>query len=188
MSRVCGIAQRTNGVKIYRIIPLFTIESLDHERHTGVKSRYLVGYTALVNCDVLQISGLLSSEETGQRALGINALPLSTTSVNCLSNTNHNSQNERPVPPPHQPITQSSNVPYSPTRGLPYKCISVMMREDKSCPGCHFNHPNNPSKLKLHQEVGCPEFAKHGYILWKDVTALAKIVDKFTTKFPRNTD
>ena len=144
MSRVCGIAQRTDGVKIDRIIPLFAIASLDHERYTGGKSRYLAGYTLLVNYDVLQISGLLSSEETRQRALGINASPLSTTSVNCLSNTNHNSQNERPVPPPHQPITQSSNVPYPPTSGVTWKYISVMMREDKSCPGVISITPMTP--------------------------------------------
>ena len=59
-----------------------------------------------------------------------------------------------------------------------------MMREDKSCLGCHFNHPNDSPKLNFHQEVGCLAFAKHGYIFRKDVTALAKIVDRFNTKFP----
>ena len=82
MSRVRGIAQQMNGVTIYRIIPLFAIASLYHERHPGVKSRYLAGDTALVNCNLLQLSGLLSSEETIQRALGITAVPPSKTSVN----------------------------------------------------------------------------------------------------------
>ena len=36
--------------------------------------------------------------------------------------------------------------------------------------------------------MGCPELAKHGYLCRKDVTASAKIVDKFNTKFPRNKD
>ena len=54
--------------------------------------------------------------------------------------------------------------------------------------GCHFNHPEDSLKLKFHQEVGCPELAKHGYLCRKDVTASSKIVDKFNTKFPRNTD
>ena len=61
MSMVRGIAQRMHGVTIYRIIPLFAIASLDHERYPGVKSHYLAGDTALVNCDLLQLSGLLSS-------------------------------------------------------------------------------------------------------------------------------
>ena len=38
MLRVCGIAQRMQGVTIDRIIPLFIIASLDHERYPGVKS------------------------------------------------------------------------------------------------------------------------------------------------------
>ena len=75
MSRVRGIAQQMHGVKIDRIINLFAIASLYHERYPGVKSRYLAGYTALVNCDLLQLSSLLSSEETRQRALGITYTP-----------------------------------------------------------------------------------------------------------------
>ena len=59
MSRVRSIAQRMQGATIDRIIPLFAIASLDHERYPGVKSRYLVGDTALVNCDLLQLSRLL---------------------------------------------------------------------------------------------------------------------------------
>ena len=51
MSRVRGIAQWMHGVTIDRIIPLLVIASLDHERYTGVKSRYLAGDTALVNCN-----------------------------------------------------------------------------------------------------------------------------------------
>ena len=66
MSRVCCIAHRMYGVTIEHIIPLFAIASLDHERYPGVKSRYLTGDTALVNCDLLQLSGLLSSEEKRQ--------------------------------------------------------------------------------------------------------------------------
>ena len=82
MSRVRGIAQRMHRVTIDRIIPLFAIASLDHEIYPGVKSRYLAGDTALVNCNLLHLSGILSSEETRQRALGITAVPPSTTSVN----------------------------------------------------------------------------------------------------------
>ena len=61
MLRVRGIAQRIQGVKIDLIIPLCAIARFDHERYPGVKSSYLAGDTALVNCDLLQLSGLLSS-------------------------------------------------------------------------------------------------------------------------------
>ena len=64
-----------HGVTIDRIIPLFAIASLDHKRCPGVKSRYLAGDTALVNCDLLQLRGQLSSEETRQQALGITDAP-----------------------------------------------------------------------------------------------------------------
>ena len=64
-----------HGVRIDRIFLLFAIASLNHEIYPVVKIRYLVGDTVLVNCDLLQLSGLLSSEETRQRALGIPAIP-----------------------------------------------------------------------------------------------------------------
>ena len=117
MSRVCGIAQQMHGVTIDRIIPIFLIPSLDHKIYLWVKSRYLAGDTALVNCELLQLSGLLSSEETRQRALNITSVPPSTTSVNLVSN--NNSQNEHPFPAQHKPTTQSSNVSYPHSRGLP---------------------------------------------------------------------
>ena len=60
MSRVRSISQRMQGVKIECMIPLFTIASLDHGRYPGGKSRYLTGDTTLVNCNLLQLSGLLS--------------------------------------------------------------------------------------------------------------------------------
>ena len=63
-----------------------------------------------------------------------------------------------------------------------------MMQEDKSCPGCHFNHPDDSPKLKFHQDMGCLELAKHGYICQKDVTASAKVVYWFNTKFPKRID
>ena len=53
--------------------------------------------------------------------------------------------------------------------------------------GVSFQSPWRFLKLKFYQEVGCPALAKHGYLCRKDVTASAKIVDKFNTKFPRNT-
>ena len=59
MSRVSGISQRMHGFTIDRIIPLFAIAILDNGRYPGVKTRYLAGETALVNCDLLQLSGLL---------------------------------------------------------------------------------------------------------------------------------
>ena len=82
MSRVHSTAQRIHGVTIDRTIPLFAIASLYHKRYPGMKSRYLAGDNMLVDCDLLQLSGLLSSKETRQRSLGITAFPPPTTSVN----------------------------------------------------------------------------------------------------------
>ena len=47
-----------------RIIPLFAIASIDHNCYPCVKIFYLAGDVALVNCNLLDISGLLSSKET----------------------------------------------------------------------------------------------------------------------------
>ena len=56
MSRVRGIAQQVHGVTIDRIITLFAIAILYHERYPGMKIRYLAVDTALVNCDLLHLS------------------------------------------------------------------------------------------------------------------------------------
>ena len=74
------------------------------------------------------------------------------------------------------------------TKGVPWKCIATMMQEDKSCPGCHYNHPEYTPQLKFHQEVVCPALSKHGYLFRKYVKASAKVVDNFNTKFPKITD
>ena len=36
MARVCGISQQMQGVTMGKIIPLFAIASLDHNRYPGV--------------------------------------------------------------------------------------------------------------------------------------------------------
>ena len=58
-----------------KMIPLLDIASLDHNRYHGMKIRYLAGKPALVNCNLLNLSGLLSRKDTRQQALG---LPIST--------------------------------------------------------------------------------------------------------------
>ena len=187
MYRIRGILQRMQGLTIDRIIPLLAITSLDHDQYPGVKSCYLVGDTAQVNCDLLQLSGLLYIKETRQRALEIPNAPPFNTIYNRVSNTPTNHpQNGCPDPKPPQPPTQSSAVAYPPAMGVPCKCIATMMREDKSYRGCHFNHPI--PRLKFHQDVECPALAKHGYICQKDVTASSKVVDIFNNKLPKMTE
>ena len=137
-----------------RFIPLFAVATLNHDRYPGVKSRYLAGYTALVNCDILDISGVLYSKETRQQALGIPSAAPSTTSANRIYNTQTQPPlTGRPNPCPTQPPAHTSVMDYSPPRGVPWKFIAAMMREDKSCPGCHFKKPNDSPRLKLNQEV-----------------------------------
>ena len=126
MSRLRGISQRMQGITMERIIPLFAISSLDHDRYPGVKSCYLTGDYALVNCDLLELSGLLSSEDTQQRALRIPSAPPSTTVANRVSNTPTQPPPAGfPAPHPPQPPTQSSTVAYSPPRGVPWEFISA---------------------------------------------------------------
>ena len=64
MSRVRGISQYIQGITMERIILLFSITSLDHDCYPGVNICYLAGDAALVNCDLLEISGLISSKDT----------------------------------------------------------------------------------------------------------------------------
>ena len=63
MSRVRGISQRVQGITMERVIPIFAIVIIDHDRYPGVNIRYLAGDDTLVNRDLIKIGGLLSSEE-----------------------------------------------------------------------------------------------------------------------------
>ena len=132
MSMLRSISQNMQGVTIDRIIHLFASAGLEHDRCRVVNSRYLAGDTALVNCDLLQLSGLLSSEEMRQRALGIPNIPPSTTIANRVSNKPINPpQNGRPTPHPPQTPAQSSRVVYPHARIVPWKCIAAIVQEDK---------------------------------------------------------
>ena len=71
MYRVRGISQRLQGVLAEKVIPLFSIVILDHNRYPSVKRRYLEGDPALVNGNPLDLSGLLYSKETRHQALGL---------------------------------------------------------------------------------------------------------------------
>ena len=153
-----------------------------------MKRWYLEGNPTLVNCNLLDLIGLLSIEETRQQSLG---LPSSTPPA--TFNRGYDSQSQSPStglpqPRPSQPTMTMSPMDYPPRRGVPWKCIASMVFSDTSCSGCHFNKPDESPRLKLHQEVGCPDLANHGYIFRKEFTAPVTIVNKFNNKFPRMTD
>ena len=141
-----------------------------------------------MNCDLLDLSGLLSIEETRKQTFVITSAPPSNTAADYVSNTpTQPPPTGRSAPHPTQPPAQTSAMDYPQPRGVPCKCIAAMMHKDKSCLGCHFNKPDDSPRLKFRQEAGCPVLAKHGYIFRKDVTASATIVYQFNTKFPRMT-
>ena len=54
------ISQRMKGVTMEKIIPLLFISSLDQGRYPVVKRQYLAVNPALVNCNLLYLSGILS--------------------------------------------------------------------------------------------------------------------------------
>ena len=87
------------------IIPLFSISSLDQDCYPGVKSCYLTGDATLVNCNLTDLSGLLSSKETRQQALRLTSSTTQTT-ANRVSNTPTQSPpTGHPTPLPTQPPT-----------------------------------------------------------------------------------
>ena len=133
------------GATIEKNIPLFDIASLDNDRYLGVESRYLAGNPALVNCNLLDLSGILSRKDTRKQSLGIpsSALPAM---VNCVYDVQ-----AQPTPSilpqrrPSQPTPSRSSTEYPPPRGVPWKRIAAMVRSDMSCPGCNFNKPDHPT-------------------------------------------
>ena len=164
VSRICSISQQMQGVTMDIIIPILAIASLDHDLYPSMNSRYLVGDPTLVNCNLLDLSGLLSIKETMQQALG---LPISTplVMVNCVSvSQSQPPPTGCPKPLPIQPLTMTLPTDYPPPRGVACKRTAAMVRSDTSFPGCHFNKPNDSPHLKFHQEVGFPALKKHGYI------------------------
>ena len=151
MLRVQGISQRMHSIIMYSIIPLFAIVSLDHDCYPGVKIHNLAGDATLVNFRLLDLSGVLSSEDTRQQYLGLPIFP-PPTAANRVSNTPMKTPpTGRPTPHPTQPPAQTSAVDYPPPRGVPWKCITAMMRDENSCPVFHFNKPDDSPRLNFHQ-------------------------------------
>ena len=118
------ISQCMPGVKVDKIIPLFAVESLDHNCYPGVKNRYLLGDPAMVDCNLLDLRGLLSSEDKRQQYLGLtSSTPPST--ENCVSNTQTQPPPiGRPQPRPSQSPTLTSSIEYPPPMGFPWNYIS----------------------------------------------------------------
>ena len=109
-----------HGITMERSIPLFAIAILGHDRYPGVKSRYLAGDAALVNCDLLELRSILYSKDTKQRALGIPSAPLSNPVAKCVSNKpTQPTMTGRPAPLPTPPPAQTSAVAYPPSGGVP---------------------------------------------------------------------
>ena len=164
MSRVRGVSQRLRGFLMEKIIPLFAIVSLDHDRYPGVNSRYLVGYPALVNYNLLGISSLLSTEENRHQSLGLPSSTPSATTNRASNNQTQPPPTGRLLPCPSLSTTMPSHVDYSPPRGVPWNFISTIVHFNRSCPVCHFNIPDDSPHLKFHWEAGCPALEKHGYV------------------------
>ena len=124
MSRVSVISQRMQEFSMEKIIPLFAIASLDHDCYPGVKSRYLAGNPTLINCNLLDLSGLISRKETRQQALELlRSTPLYTS--NRVSDAQAQPLSIGSAQPcPSQLTTTPSPVDYPPPRGVPRKCIS----------------------------------------------------------------
>ena len=121
MSRAHGISQRMQGITMDKMIPLFTIASLDHDRYPGVRSQYLAGNSALVNCNLLDLRGLLSSKYTRQQSLVITKSTPPASANHVSSTQTQPPPTERPQPRPIQPPTLTSSVYYTPPRGVPWK-------------------------------------------------------------------
>ena len=69
MSCVWGIYQCMEGIMMDKIILIFAVTSLYHNRYPGVKFCHLAGNVILVNCNLLDLSGLLPSKDTQQQDL-----------------------------------------------------------------------------------------------------------------------
>ena len=110
MLRVRGISQRMHSIIMYSIIPLFAIVSLDHDCYPGVKIHNLAGDATLVNFRLLDLSGVLSSEDTRQQSVCLTSSTPPTT-ANRVSNTpTQPPPTGRQTPRPTQPLTQTSSV------------------------------------------------------------------------------
>ena len=99
-----------------RIISIFSIETLDHDRDPGVKSRYITGDATLMTCNLIDLSSVLSIEETWQQAFGLPSAPQPTTFANRAYCT---PPHPPPPPPPKNanphvlPNPQHKNLPWT---------------------------------------------------------------------------
>ena len=136
MLRVQDISKCMHRITMERIIHLFAIAIIYHDRYPGVTSHYIAGDAALVNCNLFDISSILSRKETRQQALVIPSATPPTAGSNHVSNTlTKPPLTVRPAPRPTQPPPQTSALDYPPLRGVPWNCISTMVRTANSFTG-----------------------------------------------------
>ena len=121
MSRVCGIPQGMRGVLVEKTIPLFPIASLYHNHYPGMKSWYITGDPALVNFKLINLRGLIYSEDTRKQSLGfMGSKP--TAKENHVSNAQVQTTPSGRLQP--RPIHMKTRLPpmyYQPPRGGPLK-------------------------------------------------------------------
>ena len=169
INHIRGISQRLQGISMNQIIPLLPTTRLDHDRYPGIKIRYLAFYPALINCNLLGLSGLFNSEKTHQQALG-----LPTDIPRVMEKRKSNVTAPPPITHrnptcPGPPTGTCPSTDYPHVRGVPWKSMMAMICTDLYCIGCHFNKPDESPRLKVHQEVGCLAIAMHGYICKNNV-------------------
>ena len=151
-----------------------------------MKSCYLVGYTALINFDLLQLSGLLSSEETRQRALVIPKIPPSTTVANRVSNTqNKPPQNGRPTQqPPQTPNTIiQNNIPTCKGITLEMHIQNDAGRQVFS--GVPIQPPQRPPKAKVSPRRGMPGIGQEWLHLPEGCHGIVKISGSVQHQIPQ---
>jgi len=188
MQRVRSLAERLDGVVLSQLMPLFAIANLDKDRYPGLVQRYIADDPALTNATLLSLQSMMTREE--RRHAAIHGCPPATPSqsriepaIQRVSGTPKDSAAKTP------PDCQRMQPEYPPFRGISWGKISAVYKNADSCPACHYNNSDSAEwkkeRVLIHRTVGCPAFAKAGFVCKHDPDTAKEVYRLYNDKFPK---
>jgi hypothetical protein len=173
LSEARGLLSALRVINTEALISMRIILSFEEAgRYDGIVTAFRRGDATVVGCTLDHLQQLVQEEDDRLAVMNLNS---TTASAN---------RTRKPDPkPPADPAkdqpaaTGTMVVPYPPTRGVPFKACSELIKAEKQCPVCFNRDP-------FHRQVGCPCLAEHDLVIIKDATKAKSIREQHKARPP----
>jgi hypothetical protein len=137
-------------------------------RYDGIVTAFRRGDPTVVGCTLDHLQTLVQQEDDLLAVMNIDSSQPS---------ANRTKKPEaKPAPPEGTaPPNNTMQVQYPPTRGVPFRACSELIKTGRQCYVC-FNRD------KFHIEMGCPILAEHDLVIVKDPTKAKSVREEFKAR------